>query len=435
MEDKKLNVVISSPLFTLSGYGKHSMDIVKSLIKIYDDTWDIKLISNKWGACTMVEDVDEDLAKRVLLAPMKEQPDIWIQISIPNEFHPVGKFNIGITAGIESTACSGPWLEGVNKMDYILVPSEHSKHVFETTIYDKFDKAGTNLGKLKLETPIDVIFEGVDLKYFHKTKDLDVKIDTYINDNVKEEFNFLLVSQWGTGEIFHDRKDVAGAIFSFFKAFKDKENSPGLILKVNGAAYSEVDKARILEKIETVRQFTEFDNVTLPNVYVVYGQLSELELNSLYNHPKVKCMLSLTKGEGYSRTFPEYLVSGKPIITTKFSGHLDFLDDKLAVLIPGELKKLHPSVVWKNILIPEAKWLYVDYDTVSIYLKDMYVDYNAYLKKSNVLGNRIADKLNFDKMTEKLKELIDTYLDKNYIKPIEYADIVLPNLDDIKELK
>jgi len=433
-KNKKLLVVISSPLFTLSGYGKHSLDIVNSLIESYDDVWDIRLLSNKWGACSMVEDVDDMLAKKVLTSPLTEQPDIWIQISIPNEFKPVGKYNIGITAGIETTACSGPWIEGVNRMDYILVPSKHAKFVFENTIYDKKDKQGNDLGKLKCTTPIDVIFEGVDLSLFGKDLPIDIDVNKYLNEEVKEDFNFLIVSQWGNGEIFQDRKDVGGAILSFFKAFRNKENAPGLILKCNGAAYSEMDKETIKNKIDVIKNLNEFNTDKLPNVYLLYGQLTEQELNTVYNHSKVKCIYSLTKGEGYSRTFPEFLVSGKPIITTKFSGHLDYLNEQQAVLIPGELKNIHKSVVWKDVIIPESKWLYVDYNNVAVYLKDMFNDYESYVKQSAKLSKTIVNDWNLDKMTIKLKGLMDIFIENNYIAPIEFEDIILPDLDDIKLL-
>lgn len=435
---KKLLVVISSPLFTLSGYGKHSYDIVNSLYKSYKDEWDIRLISNKWGSCSMVEDVNDELAALILREPLTTQPDIWIQITVPNEFQPVGKYNIGITAGIETTACSGKWIEGLNKMDYILVPSKHAKTVLESTTYTKFDQQGNNLGELKCEKPIDIIFEGVDLTYFKhisenqmKSKDL-IYLESYINNVIKEDFNFLIVSQWGHGEIFHDRKDVGGAIVSFYKAFKDKKTQPGLILKINGAAYSHIDKENMLKHINHIREIDEFKDCKLPNIYIIYGQLSTEELNMLYNHKKVKAMFSLTKGEGYSRTFPEFLAaSGKPLLTTYFSGHLDYLDINFVPLISGELKELHPTVIWEDILIKESKWLYVDYNAVSIYLKDIYNDYDSYLLKSNKLAEIIRDKWSLDEMNIKLKSIFDIFIENHYIKPVEIIDLVVPDLDEI----
>lgn len=433
---KKLSVIIASPLFTISGYGKHSLDIVKSLIKKFDDKWDIKLISNKWGGCTMVEDIEEYLLKKVIIPPITEQPDIWIQISVPNEFQRVGKFNIGITAGIETTACAGPWLEGINRMDRIIVPSNHSKMVFDTTTYDKYDRGGNNLGKLKKSVNIDVIFEGVDTSIFKIVApgDLDKDIKEALDKEVKTDFNFLTVGQWGTGDIFQERKDISGSIYSFLKAFKDKDKQPGLILKVSGAAFSEVDKERIIRMIDSIKEFKEFENSKLPPIYLFYGMLTDDDMNAIYNHPKVKCMFSLTKGEGYSRTFPEYLVTGKPIITTKFSGHLDYLNDKECVLISGEIKNIHPSVVWKDMLIPESKWLYVDYNSAAVYLKDMFYDYDTYLKKSKKLGERISTELTLDKMADKLEKFFNDFIERNYVNPIEYEDIILPDLEDIKEL-
>ena len=62
-------------------------------------------------------------------------PDIYIQVTVPNEFKRFGKFNIGITAGIETTVAPKDWVDGCNKMDLIIVPSEFSKDVLLKTTY------------------------------------------------------------------------------------------------------------------------------------------------------------------------------------------------------------------------------------------------------------------------------------------------------------
>jgi hypothetical protein len=49
-----------------------------------------------------------------------------MQITVPNEFQPVGKYNIGCTAGIESTVAPGDWIEGCNRMDLVLGSSNHT---------------------------------------------------------------------------------------------------------------------------------------------------------------------------------------------------------------------------------------------------------------------------------------------------------------------
>ena len=106
---------------------------------------------------------------------MDKQPDVYVDIRIPNEFQTYGKVNIGITAGIETTAVSNNWIEGCNKMDLVIVPSEHSKNGFINIIYEKIQNyqmvKQQKVGELKLEKPIEVLFEGVDENLFKPIDD------------------------------------------------------------------------------------------------------------------------------------------------------------------------------------------------------------------------------------------------------------------------
>ena len=155
-------VVISCPLETMSGYGARSRDIVKALLKY--DKYDIKVISQRWGntawnALDPNKSEDKQLLDLIYRQPqLPKQPDIWIQITVPNEFQAVGKYNIGITAGIETTMCDPGWLEGINRMDLTLVSSNHAKQVFTSTSFDKLDKVTNQLiGTIKAEKPIEIL--------------------------------------------------------------------------------------------------------------------------------------------------------------------------------------------------------------------------------------------------------------------------------------
>jgi hypothetical protein len=100
-----------------------------------------------------------------------------MQITIPNEFQPYGKFNIGCTAGIESTGCQGDWVAGLNRMDMNFVSSKHSRNIFQNLEFDTIDertKKPTGK-KLKSEKPIHVIFEGADLDTYKFLKHLKIK--------------------------------------------------------------------------------------------------------------------------------------------------------------------------------------------------------------------------------------------------------------------
>src|SRR5689334_15878067 len=114
--------VIQGPFACRAGYGDMARDIVRHFIDL--DRYDVKLVSMPWGACPMTAlepGRDDEILSRILSMPvtLPKKPDLFVQISVPNEFQPQGEYNIGITAGIETTLCSQQWVEGCNRMNVI----------------------------------------------------------------------------------------------------------------------------------------------------------------------------------------------------------------------------------------------------------------------------------------------------------------------------
>ena len=163
--------VISCPIDTLSGYGSRSRDFVKALIQLKGKEWDNKIIPQKWGDCPWNFFSQDDPLRKIFILSNKipKQPDIWIQISVPNEFQPIGRFNIGVTAGIETTIFPASFIEGFNRMNLNLVSSNHSKNVALSCQFEKRDKQTNQAtGVLKCEKPIEILFEGLDLDKYYK---------------------------------------------------------------------------------------------------------------------------------------------------------------------------------------------------------------------------------------------------------------------------
>ena len=395
----KANLVISCPATSRSGYGDHSRDLIRSLIAM--DKFNIQVLDMPWGNCPMdaLSIKDIDIASRIITEQMKEQPDVWIQVSVPVEFRPIGKYNIGITAGIETTLCAAEWTQGCNRMDYIIVPSEHAKNVFKQTTFEKKDQNGTLVEKLELTTKIDVLFEGLDMSVFNKKPNNDFKLD------IKEDFAFLYVGHWLKGEFSHDRKDTGGMIRTFLETFKNvnKRNQPALILKTSGATFSISDREDILKKIDSIKKLV--DGNSLPNIYLIHGNLSQAELNNLYNNTKVKSMVSFTHGEGFGRPLLEFSVTGKPVIFSNWSGQIDFLTN-YNVPLAGELKPVHKTAA-DNMCLKEARWFYVDYGYASGALKDVNNNYKKYADVSRKQTQYVKENFSLDKMTEKFTELIE----------------------------
>lgn len=407
--NNKISVVVMAPVGTRSGYGERSRDFVRALIAL--DKYDIKIISTRWGSTPLnaLTDADMDIVSRIHAGPLQSQPDVFIQITVPNEFQRIGKFNIGMTAGIETTICDASWLEGLNRMDLILVSSEHAKNVFMNTQYIKKDtNTGQEIGQLKLEKPIEVLMEGVRLDKMLKTYTGQEKVQELFN-GIPEKFNFLFVGHWLQGAMGEDRKNVSGLIKTFLEAFKNKSNAPGLILKTSGGAPSVIDREGIISRINQIKE-TVTDARTLPNIYVIYGELTDAEMSDLYNHPKVKAHVSLTKGEGYGRPLAEAAITGKPIIVSKWSGHLDFLNEDTSVLIDGTLTKIHPTAVWKGVLNEESEWFTVDYNKAVAYMKDVFKNYDLYLEKSRKTFHFMKTNKSFENMKQQLSDILEKRL-------------------------
>lgn len=402
----KPTCLIISPCGTVSGYGSRSRDLIRSIISL--DKYEVKLISTRWGNTpinALMSGKDDDIISR-LVERVDSQPDLCIHVTVPNEFQPIGKFNIGVTAGIETTMCSAEWLEGCNRMQLILVPSKHSKDVFMNTKFDKINsQTKQKEGVLSLTTPIEVLFEGLDIDTFTKTNEISAKIVESLSE-VNEKFCFLFTGHWLQGDFKQDRKNIGLLIRLFYETFKNKQNAPALILKTSGGTFSHTDRLNIINKINSIK--SSVSAVRLPNVYLLHGDLTESEMNSLNNHPKVKAAISLTKGEGFGRPLMEFAVTGKPVIASAWSGHIDFLDKDLTFLVPGNLEQVHQSAVWQGVIIPESSWFSVDESYAMSIMNLVFEKYDDCLVKSRKMTKHVKDHFTLSAMTERVKEIVES---------------------------
>tara|TARA_R100001015_G_C4634530_1_gene201200 strand:+ start:1696 stop:2970 length:1275 start_codon:yes stop_codon:yes gene_type:complete len=419
-------LVMSAPVATRSGYGDHSRDLLRSLIAM--DKYDIKVLSQRWGSCPMnaLGKEDQDIINVLHFGNLPKQPDIWIQVTVPNEFQPVGKYNIGITAGIETTHVSHPWVEGMNRMNVVIVTSEHSKQSFINSVYDKINnQTKQKEGEFRVTTPMEVLFEGVDTKIWKKTSEISKTVVDELS-SIKESFCFLFVGHWLHGNFGHDRKDVGGMLKTFFETFKRKKNKPALILKSSQATFSVMDREAMLKRIRDIARQCGED---LPNVYLLHGDLEPEEMNSLYNHPKVKAMISFTHGEGYGRPLAEFCVTQKPVIASNWSGQVDFL--KHSILLPGELQEVHPSAQWENVVIDKSQWFYVNHLYASRVLKDVHKKYKKYIPDARKQARLIREDMNLDKMTERFTEIMEKHIKVPEQVALNMPKITLPKLEKI----
>ena len=410
--DNKPDLVFCAPVTTVSGYGSHARDLVLSLIKM--NMFDIKIIPINWGD-TPMNALDEnneehlEILNRIQIDGLKVQPDIWVQCTIPSEFQTIGKYNIGITAGIETDICSGEWIEGCNRMDLILVPSKHAKDVFLNTKYEKKDRNNPEIvDLLELKTRIEILHEGVRTDIYNKDNVLEQSVCNEL-EKIKEDFAFLFVGHWLKGDFGQDRKDLSGLIHTFYQTFGDTENPPALVLKASAGTFSLVGRSQIMDKINAIKNMSNKNK--LPNIYLLHGELTDLEMNTLYNHPKIKSFVSFTKGEGYGRPIAEFMASGKPILVSGWSGHTDFVNSDNHVLLSGELKPVHESSVWDTVINKGSSWFTVDYSEASKIMKNVYTNYSKY-KNSKLSIWEVKTRWSYNKMHERFENILKESLPK-----------------------
>jgi hypothetical protein len=401
----KPTLVFQGPIFTRSGYGDHCRDLMKSLRKM--DKYDIKIIPLRWGNTPQNQVSDQDEFGRWMLerviGQIGEKPDVFMQVSVANEFDSKGHYNIGVTAGVETTIAPKDFIDGSNKMDLIIVPSNFTKGNLGLTVYQQKDQAtGQIVGEIKTTTPIEVLFEGVDTEIFSKGSGNDVL------SNVKEDFCFLIVGHWLKGSLGQDRKDIGMAIKTFATVFQylPKDKRPALVVKTSHAGFSVIDREETRKKIdEVLKSFGD----KCPSVYLVHGDMEETDMSNLYHHPKVKAMISFAKGEGYGRPMAEFTLTGKPIIASCWSGQLDFLPPEHSVLLEGSLTQVHESAA-DQFCMKEAQWFSVNYSNAANKLYDVYNNYNTYSKQSEGLKTNTLNNFTLDSMNDRFTQMLEHYV-------------------------
>tara|TARA_R100000329_G_scaffold8707_1_gene9962 strand:- start:32 stop:1348 length:1317 start_codon:yes stop_codon:yes gene_type:complete len=427
-------ILVTAPVETRSGYGNHSRDICQALIEM--DKYDVRIQSVRWGstppnALEKDNPIHQEINKRILRQPsLEKQPDLHLHIVIPNEFQAIGKINIGMTAGIEHTIPPASWVEGCNRMDMVVFTSEFSRNGFASVTFDKLDNNSKQVvGQLKLEKPTEVLFEGADTNIYKEVNEISPTLSGKFS-KIEEDFCFLFVGHWLSGNLGEDRKDIGMLLKVFYTIFKNKKNQPALILKTSGAGFSIMDRNEMMKKIRLVRDSMRGDK--LPNVYLLHGDLTDKEMNQMYNHPKVKAHLTFTHGEGFGRPMLEATLSGKPMLAPISTGQADFLHKEYTVELPHEMTKVPASAFPKDYGNSEALWSTVNYGMAGKLMEDVYQNYDKYKLKAKKQMIVNKEMFSHEAMKQKLEDIISPLISK-IPQPVE---LKLPSLKkEPKKLK
>jgi glycosyltransferase involved in cell wall biosynthesis len=337
---KKKTVILRAPIITSSGYGVHSRQVARWLFDLADKNPDkLEVVTEPlpWGRTPWILNPEEQdgLVGRVLQSA-KQLPhyDMSIQLQLPNEWNPLlADFNVGLTAGVEADRCNPAWVEAVNKMDLVIVPSEFVKQAF------------LNSGEIKTE--IKIIPESF--------------IDSCVDDSIPPlegfdpptAFNFLIFSQFTGNTPDSDRKNIPYTIRWMNEVFADRPDV-GVVLKTNMSRQTVIDRINVLNFVTQL--VGETKKGPGPQIYILHGDMTDAEVVGLYRHPKIKALVSLTHGEGFGLPLLEAAVCGLPVMATGWSAHTEFLGKGKYMKVDYALGEVHPSRHDGQIYLPGFKW-------------------------------------------------------------------------------
>jgi glycosyltransferase involved in cell wall biosynthesis len=398
-------VFLRGPILTQSGYGHHARTVLRALTS-RKDLFDIYVQPISWGSTSWIWKDDEErkyiddlLKKTISYMSTGGKFDISLQVTIPNEWEKIAPINIGVTAGIETTKVSPQWIEKSYLMDKIITISSHSKWSYENTKYDGANEKGERT-IIKAKGPIEYV--SYPVRRF-EPEDIDFSLQT--------DFNFLTVAQ------LSPRKNINQLVKCFVEKFKD-DADVGLIIKANTAKNSLIDKRHT---VSAFKRALEQHNDRKCKIYLLHGYLSDEEMAGLYSHPKVKCYVTATHGEGFGLPIFEAAYYGLPVVATDWSGHLDFLY-KPVKQKNGKIKKKHmfsrisytlgpvqKQAVWDGILIKESQWAYPEEGSIKMNLEEVHKDYGRFHKRAKDLQKWICKEFNEEKMTKEFIKFLEEY--------------------------
>jgi len=390
MQRKK--VLLRAPLLTNSGYGIHSRQIFDWLYRRED----IELIVEclQWGRTSWLlnESSENGIVGEIMSCSKpfeKNEIDISFQVQLPDEWdETLGKINIGVTALVETDRCSRAWVEKCNKMSRIIVPSTFTKNVLR--------RSGP------ITVPVEVIPEWYNTSLLSKSK-ISKTLNDKRFDQIDSKFNILMIGTLTSQIPQDDRKNLVNTIKWVSKEFAGNEEVC-VILKTNFGKGTTSDKKLCKDYLRSLK--TELKLPEFPRIKLLHGNMTPLEIASLFNHPKIKMYVTATRGEGYGLPIIEAAASGTPVVATNWSGHLQFLDKEKFGCVDYKLVEISDSRVDDRIFEKGFKWAEANETSFREEIRKVYDDYGLAKNKAREMMKNVRSNFNDKAIKKQYDELI-----------------------------
>lgn len=292
-----------------------------------------------------------------------------------------GKILIGMSIW-ETTTLPSHWPNLINQLDYVIVPTEWNKKLYE------------NNGVI---IPIVVIphlsqFEGdFGNGWNHREK----------KDNV---FRFYTISTWT------ERKQMIKNVEAFLRAFDDNEPVE-LVIKTSQDdimrpkwRIPKIMRQRYHSPRDTLREYLD-NNDRSPNITIIADDhLTDTEIQQI--HFEGDCFISLCRTEGWGMGAFDAAFYGKPIIMTGFGGQTDFLPQNKSWLVDYNLIPV-VDIQAPHSYNSNQKWAEPDIDDASEKMRYIFENQKEAMKIGAELKSFMQEKFRKERTVQKLLEFIE----------------------------
>jgi glycosyltransferase involved in cell wall biosynthesis len=375
------SVVIRGPLLSISGYGVHARQVYRWL---KTQNIDVTAQITPWGNTTFMVNPEADETVKSIMADSnaaKKEFDISLQIQLPDEWDSsLAKTNVGITAAVETDRCNPAWITNCNSMDRVIVPSRFTEGVLKGT---------GNISK-----PVSVVSEAYDEGILGSNV-LDLDLST--------SFNFLIVSQLTSIEPSTDRKNIFNTIKWLCEAFSD-DKDVGIIIKTNLGRATDIDRMNTRNTL--LKMLKEIRRGPFPRIHFIHGDMSTEEIGSLYRNPKIKSLVSLTRGEGFGLPLLEAACNNLPVIATNWSGHLDFMGMGKYVTVDYSLKEIPDSRVDGRIFVKGLRWAEPSEEDFKRRIKKFRNSSDVPRQWADDLGNKVRERFSTESVNKQYDRVL-----------------------------
>lgn len=301
------------------------------------------------------------------------QPDIQIIHLTPENFPRCilpGIKNIGYTVW-ETTRLPSAWVGYINKLDEVWVPCDWNKDVFRAS--------GVTI-------PIKKIPHTIDLQEINRAKDIELE------PIPKTGYRFYSIFQWSA------RKNPEGLIKAYLSEFAHDEPVT-LVLKTYIGKNNNEDRTHTIDAINSIKRDLQLHNEPTPRIKLIHGGLSRDEMISL--HRQCDCFVLPHRAEGWGVPHFEAMAVGNPVITTGFSGNLEFMNGKTSYLVDFSMTPV--SGMGKPTYNGKAEWAEPNLSNLRYLMRDVFSN-QAHAKEKGLLGREYVSKFNWDKIGKLMVE-------------------------------